>query len=203
MTPEALAAAIGCPQALAVTYAGPITDAMAEFGIDTPRRQAMFLAQVAHESGGLARVVENLNYSAEGLMRTWPQRFPTIESTDTFARSPERIASYVYADRLGNGPASSGDGWRFRGRGLIQVTGRANYDAAGVALGLDLIAAPDLLMMPIPAARSAGWFWDARDLNGPADALDIVTATRRINGGLNGLDDRKARYLRACRALGV
>lgn len=203
MTPDLLAAAVGCTQALAVTYAAPLTAAMTEFGIDTPRRQAMFLAQVGHESGGLARVVENLNYSAEGLMRTWPLRFRTMEAAESFARNPERIANYVYASRLGNGDASTGDGWRFRGRGLIQVTGRSNYAAAGQALGLDLIAAPDLLMMPIPAARSAGWFWAVRDLNGPADAGDLAETTRRINGGLNGLDDRRARYVRACQAMGV
>lgn len=203
MIPETLAAATGCTAAIAATYAAPITDAMSEFGIDTARRQAMFLAQVGHESGGLARVVENLSYSAEGLMRTWPQRFPTLEAAEPFARAPDRLANYVYAGRMGNGEASSGDGWRFRGRGLIQVTGRANYLACGTALGLNLIASPDLLMMPGPAARSAGWYWRARDLNGPADAGDVAEATRRINGGLNGLDDRRARYVRACQALGV
>jgi len=198
-----LSAAVGCYTAIAATYAGAITHAMAEFGIDTPARQAMFLAQVGHESGALSRLVENLNYSVEGLMRTWPQRFPTPEAAMPYARQPERIANFVYAGRLGNGPETSGDGWRYRGRGLIQITGRANYTDAGKALGLDLVAAPDLLLMPAAACRSAGWFWAARDINGPADALDIVTVTRRINGGLNGLDDRKARYRRACQALGV
>src|ERR1041385_1279298 len=112
--------------------------AMEEFSIDTPLRKAAFLAQVAYESSELRRLVENLNYSAAGLRSTWPKRFPSDALARAYARQPERIANYVYANRLGNGDVASGDGWRFRGRGLLQVTGRSNYTAVGAALGLPL-----------------------------------------------------------------
>ncbi|CAA7618992.1 Chinitase domain protein [Magnetospirillum sp. LM-5] len=183
-------------------FATPLTEACAEWSIDTPLRLAAFLAQIAHESGQLRALVENLNYSAEALLLVFPRHFDASQAT-AYARQPERIGSKVYANRMGNGYETSGDGWRYRGRGLIQVTGKANYAACGTALGLDLIAQPELLEQPAPAARSAGWFWHSNRLNGPADARDIETITRRINGGLTGLDDRKAHYARACAALEV
>lgn len=182
-------------------FTEPLANACAEFGIDTPARLAAFLSQVAHESSNLSRLVENLNYSAEGLRGVFPRYFADPATALDFARQPQRIANRVYAARMGNGDEASGDGWRFRGRGLIQVTGRANYDACGQALGLDLLASPELLEQPGPAARSAAWFWSSRRLNGPADRGDIEAITRAINGGLNGLDDRKAQYAHALAAL--
>ncbi|KAF0224634.1 MAG: hypothetical protein FD176_816 [Rhodospirillaceae bacterium] len=183
-------------------FATPLAEACAEWGIDTPLRLAAFLAQIAHESGQLRALVENLNYSAEALLRVFPRHFDAAQAA-VYARQPERIGSKVYANRMGNGDETSGDGWRYRGRGLIQITGHDNYAACGTALGLDLIAQPELLERPGPAARSAGWFWHRNGLNRPADARDIETITRRINGGLTGLEDRKAHYARACAALEV
>ncbi|EME70985.1 glycoside hydrolase family 19 [Paramagnetospirillum caucaseum] len=183
-------------------FATPLAEACAEWVIDTPLRQAAFLAQIAHESGQFRALAENLNYSAEALLRVFPRHFDAGQAA-TYARQPQRIGSRVYANRMGNGDEASGDGWRYRGRGLIQVTGKANYAACGTALGLDLIAQPDLLEQPAPAARSAVWFWHRNGLNRPADARDIETITRRINGGLTGLDDRKAHYAHACAALEV
>lgn len=181
-------------------FVTPLAEACAEWSIDTPLRLAAFLAQIAHESGQLCALAENLNYSADALLRVFPRHFEASQAA-TYARHPDRIASRVYANRMGNGDEASGDGWRYRGRGLIQVTGKTNYAACGTALGLDLIAQPELLEQPGPAARSAAWFWHRNGLNRPADAHDIETITRRINGGLSGLDDRKAHYARACAAL--
>ncbi|OEJ67247.1 glycoside hydrolase family 19 protein [Magnetovibrio blakemorei] len=183
-------------------FATPLAEACAEWSIDTPLRLAAFLAQIAHESGQLRALAENLNYSAEALLRVFPRHF-SADQAAAYARQPQRIGSRVYANRMGNGDEASGDGWRYRGRGLIQVTGKTNYAACGTALGLDLIAQPELLEQPDPAARSAGWFWHRNGLNRPADARDIETITRRINGGLTGLEDRKAHYARACAALEV
>jgi putative chitinase len=183
-------------------FATPLADACAEWGIDRPLRLASFLAQIAHESGQLRLLAENLNYSAEALLRVFPRHFDAGQAA-AYARQPQRIGSRVYANRMGNGDEAGGDGWRYRGRGLIQITGHDNYVACGTALGLDLIAQPELLEQPAPAARSAAWFWHRHDLNGLADARDIETITRRINGGLTGLEDRKAHYARACAALEV
>ena len=159
-------------------------------------RLAMFLAQVAHESGGLLHVSENLNYSAEALLACFPSHFDS-DTAEDYARQPERIADCCYADRMGNGNEASGDGWSYRGRGLIQITGRANYAACGAALGLDLIAHPELLETPANAALSAAWFWASHGCNGLADAGDFVGITKRINGGVNGLADRQAYLARA------
>ncbi|MEW5729718.1 MAG: glycoside hydrolase family 19 protein [Pseudomonadota bacterium] len=183
-------------------FANPLAEGCAEWGIETPLRLAAFLAQIAHESGQLRTLAENLNYSAEALLRVFPRHFDPAQAA-AYARQPERIGSKVYANRMGNGDEASGDGWRYRGRGLIQVTGKANYAACGTALGLNLIAQPELLEQPVAAAHSAAWFWHRNGLNRPADARDIETITRRINGGLTGLDDRKACYARACAALEV
>jgi len=193
--PAARSADIAC-------FVTPLAEACAEWGIDTPLRLAAFLAQIAHESGQLRTLAENLNYSADALLRVFPRHFDTAGAA-AYARQPERIAARVYANRMGNGDEASSDGWRYRGRGLIQVTGHDNYAACGTALSLNLIAQPELLEQPAPAARSAAWFWHRHDLNGLADARDITTITRRINGGLTGLDDRKACYARASTALEV
>lgn len=183
-------------------FVSELNAAMARYRIDSRVRVAAFLAQVGHESGQLTHLVENLNYSAQGLAATWPNRFmapggkPNARAL-ALARQPEAIANAVYGGRLGNGPESSGDGWRYRGRGLIQVTGRANYRAAGTGIDLDLEASPHLLEQPGPAALSAAWFWAEHGLNELADAGRFETITRRINGGTHGLAERIALWERA------
>jgi putative chitinase len=175
--------------------------ALAEaFGVNTPGRWAAFIAQVGHESAQLTRLVENLSYSVRGLMATWPTRFPNTTATNTFARNPERLANFVYGKRLGNGPMETGDGWRYRGRGLIQVTGKANYQKMGEGLGLDLLERPALLELPDHAVRSAAYFWQSNGMNELADdgtEKAFKEITRRINGGFNGYDDRAALWAKA------
>jgi putative chitinase len=185
---------------VAGVFVPALNDAMARFKIKGRLRVAAFLAQIGHESGQLRTLVENLNYSAEGLVRAWPKRFNLVTATSV-ARKPEQIANIVYASRLGNGPAATGDGWRYRGRGLIQVTGWVNFQACGSALGLDLLTKPDLLEQPIYAALSAAWFWSSNGLNELADAGQFEAITRRINGGLNGQDDRLALWKKAMEVL--
>lgn len=174
------------------------------FGVNTPARWAAFIAQVAHESAQFTRLVEGLSYSVRGLMTTWPQRFPDEKTAQPFARNPEKLANYVYANRLGNGPPESGDGWRFRGRGLIQITGKANYAQAGEAIDRPLLAQPAMLERPTDAVRSAAWFWQSHHLNelADADSLDAFEAiTRRINGGTTGLAERVLLWRKAQEAL--
>jgi putative chitinase len=182
---------------------------MDRFEINSSARIAAFLAQVAHESGELRRLVENLNYSAKGLMRVWPKRFPTLEKATAYERQPEKLANYVYAKRLGNGDEASGDGWRFRGRGLLQITGRGNYRTAAKALELRLEDQPDLLETPPVAALAAAQFWQSRGLNELADDRndddddeDFVRISVIINGGRVGLPDRKHYWSRARQAFG-
>ncbi|MGE0100799.1 MAG: glycoside hydrolase family 19 protein [Blastocatellales bacterium] len=175
-------------------YAPHLQQAMDEFGINTVKRQAAFMAQISHESGGLKQFVENLNYSAQGLHRVFRKYFPTLESALPFHRKPEKIANRVYANRMSNGPESSGDGFRFRGRGAIQLTGRDNYTRFGRALGLDLVGNPDLAATPEIAFRTAGAFWKSRGCNELADSGNMREITRRINGGFIGLADRLAHY---------
>jgi putative chitinase len=176
-----------------VTYTPVLFELMPKYGIDTPLRQRHFLAQLLHESASFNAVRENLNYSGEALWRTFPRHFANQAEAMTFARQPERIANRVYANRMNNGNEASGDGWRFIGRGLIQITGRANYTAVSRALFGDerLLTNPELLEQPRFAVESACWFWRSNNLNQFADRDDIETVTRRINGGLNGLADRK------------
>ena len=172
-----------------------LNNAMNEFNINTPERRNMFLAQIGHETGDLGRLTENLNYSREGLMATFPRHFNEETAAD-YARQPERIANHVYADRMGNGDEASGDGWRYRGRGAIQITGRDNYEAAGAALGLDLVNHPELLEQPENAARASAWWWQNHGLNERVDANpnDVEAVTRVINGGTTGLQDRQNRF---------
>jgi len=160
------------------------------FNIDTPVRQASFIGQCGHECGNFKILEENLNYRAEVLMRLWKSRFPTIEIANEYARNPKKIANKVYASRMGNRDESSGDGFRFRGRGCIQLTGHANYFHAGKACGVDFVMEPDLVATPQYAAMTAGWFWDTHKLNQFADVRDFKTMTKKINGGFIGLDDR-------------
>ena len=181
-------------------WAQALAPAMARYGIDTPARMASFLAQTGHESAQFSRLNENLRYSsAKRLMQVWPKRFPSEAAAAPYVDNPEQLANFVYARRLGNGDASSGDGYRYRGRGILQITGRSNYAAVGQALGLDLIGQPDLLLQPEHAAMSAAWFWDSRGLNALADDRtddddleDFTRITRLINGGTVGLQQRLA-----------
>lgn len=189
-----------------------VQKACIEFEINTPKRVAAFIAQTAHESGGYVSLSENLNYSADGLAGTWPNRFAEINPAtkkakknekgfnipNKFAlalhRKPEAIANVVYGGRLGNGPIESGDGWKYRGKGLKQLTGKDNVSRCGKALGVDLVENPDLLLEPEFASRSAGWFWKVNNCSQFIDNDDFVGLTKRINGGTIGLSDREKRY---------
>ena len=181
----------------------PLNETFAKYGIDTPKRQACFLGQTRHESMNFKATKENLNYSAKALMATWPSRFPDIETANQYERNPEKIASKVYVGRLGN--TTPEEAAAYIGRGLIQVTGKENYQHCGEALGVDLLANPELLEQPLYATLSAGWFWNKKGLNaladeGTKDSFDVMT--KRINGGLLGLDDRKSKMIEALKVLG-
>ena len=182
-------------------YAEPLSMAMREFAIENPVHAAMWIAQVAHESAALKAVSENLNYSAEALLRVFPKYFNSSEAA-VYARQPERIANRVYANRMGNGDEASGDGWRYRGAGLIQLTGKSNQCAAADYFGINHEGIGDWLRTPEGAARSAGWFWHANNLGRFADADDFRGLTRAINGGYHGYEDRLAYYERAQQVIG-
>jgi putative chitinase len=177
-------------------YLPHLLNAMTEFDINTPARQSAFLAQLAHESGELKCVEENLNYSAEALMRVWPARFPPTIAAG-YARQPQKIANRAYADRMGNGNEASGDGYRYRGAGLIQLTGKDNQMRCGMQFGIQAEQVGDWLRTREGACRSAGWFWRSNDLNPLADGGQFVVITKKINGGINGLADRQAYYAMA------
>lgn len=200
--------ALGIRHALAVQWLPHISQAAHRYQIDAnPRRLAAWLATIAHESARFTRVVENLNYSAQGLAQTWPSRYADMTGQPTatalrIARKPEQIANLTYAGRLGNRSAESGDGWRYRGRGLIQITGRANYCSASDALGVDLFLRPELLEEPHYAALSAANWWVHHGCNVLSDTGDMAAVTRKVNGGLTGLDDRLKLYSAALAYLG-
>lgn len=161
------------------------------YKINTPLRQAHFLAQIAHESGAFRYKSENLNYSAKALRTVFGKYFKSDELAQECARKPEVIANYVYANRMGNKDTNSGDGWKYRGRGLIQLTGQDNYHQCSQFLNKDLINEPDLLTQdPDIAVAAACWYWDKHKLNNYADQDDLKTITKKINGGFNGLEDR-------------
>ena len=181
-------------EALADRWAESLNETCERFAIDTPFRIAGFISNTAHESGGFKFVTEGLNYSVAGLMRTWPQRFPTVEVAQRYAMQPEKIANRAYCDRMGNGNEASGDGWKFRGRGLIQLTGKNNYVAYSLACDNEALQKPEIVEQPKYASESAGWFWDVNRLNTLADKQDVGGMCRRINGGYNGLDDRQMKY---------
>lgn len=172
-------------------WAAALAAAMNEREINTSLRAAAFLAQVAHESAGLTRFTENLNYSVDALMRTWPSRFPSIAAAAPYARDPERLANHVYANRLGNGNEASGDGWRYIGRGAIQITGRENYRKAGAAIGYPLERYPTDAVLPEYGAKAAAWYWQSHGLNALADAGRFDDITARINGGQVGRASRR------------
>jgi putative chitinase len=189
------------PHCDAAAHALALSRAAAEFGINTPLQIAHWLAQLAVESAGFTRLEENLNYSAERLAVVWPRRFPDAQAATPFAHNPQALAERVYGGRMGNNEL--GDGWRYRGRGDIMNTGRANYAQTGAGIGLDLLTDPDQLATPEVAARAAGWFWENAGLNALADANDIVGITRVVNGGTTGLADRQAQLSRARDIFGV
>jgi putative chitinase len=188
----------------APAWVDALDEAMLRYDINTTSRAAAFLAQIAHESNELSRLVENLNYSPSGLMKTWPKRFPSMDRAMRYARQPEKLANFVYANRLGNSDEGSGDGWRYRGRGVLQITGRGNYRSCGVAIDQPLEAQPELLEVPHIAALAAGQFWKSRGLNELADHKnddnddeDFITISVLINGGKVGLADRQQYWARA------
>jgi putative chitinase len=174
-----------------------------DYNIDTVPRVAAFIAQCAHESANFKFLKENLNYKAESLMRVWPSRFPNMDVARQYAMQPERIANKVYADRMGNGPESSGDGWRYAGKGLIQLTGKDNYTRFAESIDTPVEEIPEYLQTFEGAVQSACWFWEVNNLNQWADAGDILTLTKRINGGTIGLEDRKKHYAHALHVLGA
>jgi len=164
-----------------------------KFQINTPLRLAQFIAQIAVESASLNATSENLNYSAAGLRAVFGKYFPTDELAEQYARQPQKIANRVYANRMGNGDEASGEGWKYRGRGLIQLTGKSNYVACGTGIGKSLVTNPDSVSADADiAVQSCCWYWNSRKLNYYADQDDIKRITKLINGGYHGLDQRQA-----------
>lgn len=194
-----------CPKtkgAVLSKYVAPLNDVCDYYEIsNTNERLAAFLAQVGHESGGFNAVKENLNYGAKGLRTTFGKYFPTDELAKQYERQPEKIANRVYANRMGNGPESSGDGWRYCGRGLIQLTGKDNYTRFAKALEIPIEECVAYMETPDGACSSAGWFWDNNKLNVYCDRGDFIGLTKRINGGTIGLADRQHHYEVALAAL--
>ena len=179
-----------------------LCEILPDYDINTVPRVAAFLAQTAHESGGYRAIKENLNYKAESLMRVWPRNFPNMEIARAYEKQPEKIANRAYANRMGNGDEASGDGWKFCGRGLIQLTGKDNYTRYAQSLEIGLDEASEHLTTFEGCVQSAAWFWEANNLNQWADSGDMLTLTKRINGGTLGLDDRIKHYNHALHVLG-
>ena len=177
-----------------VNWYNALIKVLPDYQIDTPPRLAAFISQCAHESADFTAVQENLNYKAESLMRTWPSHFPTMEIANQYAHNQEMIANRAYANRMGNGNEASGDGWRFCGRGLIQLTGRSNYQDFADSLSMSIDDVPAYLGTYEGAVQSACFFWENNNLNTLADSQDIKQITRVINGGELGLQDRMNRY---------
>lgn len=163
---------------------------LGNYGINTPLRIAHFMAQIEHESG-LKPISENLNYSAQRLVDIFPKYFKNRIESNLYARQPEKIANRVYANRMGNGDYQSGEGWKYRGRGFLQITGKENYFNLANDTDIDCLKNPDLLLEEANAMISALWFWQKNKLNNFADKDDIIGLTKRINGGLNGIEHRK------------
>jgi len=174
-----------------------------DYEINNNLRCAAFLAQCIHESGGFVFLTENLNYRAESLMKVWPRHFPNLTIAKQYERNPEKIANKAYANRMGNGDESSGDGWRYCGRGLIQLTGKSNYQAFADSIETPLEVIPGYLQTFEGAVQSACWFWETNNLNALADKKDILGLTKKINGGTIGLDDRIKHYEHALHVLGA
>lgn len=174
-----------------------------DYDINTPQRIAGFVAQCAHESNGFTAIKENLNYRPESLMKLFHKYFPTMDSAQAYAHQQEKIANKIYANRMGNSDEASGDGYKFCGRGLIQITGRDNYQSFADSLQMNIDDVPDYLATFEGAAQSACWFWENNNLNKWADQGDILTLTKKINGGTIGLEDRKAHYDHALQVMGA
>ena len=174
-----------------------------DYEINTPLRVAHFVAQCAHESGNFVFIKENLNYKAASLMTVFKKYFPTAELAQQYANKPERIANRVYANRMGNGDEQSGDGYRYCGRGLIQLTGKSNYENFAASLEISPEEAAEYLGTFEGAAQSACWFWESNNLNVEADAGDIKKMTKKINGGYIGLEDRIRHYEHALHVMGA
>ena len=177
---------------IGIEWVGPLNETFAKFGIATVDEQAAFIGQYSHESNHFRTLQENLNYRPETLHQLWPQRFPTMEIAAQYAHQPEKIANKVYANRMGNRDEASGDGFRFHGRGLPQLTGHDLYFHFGQFIGEDLVANPDLVATPKYAAMAGGWYWKTHNLSAAADAEDWVKVTKIINGGTFGLEERVA-----------
>ena len=180
-----------------------LSEILPEYEINTPQRVAAFIAQCAHESGGFRLLKENLNYKAASLRKVFPKYFPTDELAAQYAGKPEMIANKVYGNRMGNGPEESGDGYRYCGRGLIQLTGKDNYTRYAQSLEISVEEAQEHLTTFEGCVQSAAWFWESNNLNQWADKGDILTLTKRINGGTIGLEDRIKHYNHALHVLGV
>lgn len=170
------------------------SEVLPRYEITTIERVAAFLAQCGHESADFTVLKENLNYSAEGLTKVFPKRFPSLTVAQPYNRQPEKIANKIYADRMGNGPEASGEGYKFRGRGAIQLTGKENYSKFAASVDKSLEEAVAYTETLAGAIESACWFWTTNKLNDIADKNDIVTLTKRINGGTIGLEDRKHHF---------
>jgi putative chitinase len=178
-----------------------LNETFVRFDIMNPLRKAAFIGQASHESGNFTKLSEGLSYSAERLMVIWPKRFPNMEIAQKYARNPKALANNVYANRMGNRDEASGDGFRFSGAGLFQLTGHANFYHAGKALGEDFVMKPELVKTPRFAALTAGWFWDTHKLNQYADSRDYKTMTKKINGAYIGLADREKHIAHALSVL--
>lgn len=183
------------------SYVEPLNRVTKAHSINTEKRVAAFLAQVAHESGGFNFTKENLNYSAKALQLTFKKYYPTEKDALAHERKPEMIANKVYANRMGNGDEKSGDGWSYRGRGLIQLTGKENYTKFAESVKKPLKETVEYLETPEGAVESAAWFWSKNKLNELCDKDDFTGVTKRINGGVNGLADRKHHYELALKVL--
>jgi putative chitinase len=176
-------------------------ETLQKYDISTRERVAAFIAQAGHESAEFTILKENLNYTAESLHRVWPSRFPTLEAAQPYHKNPEKIANKVYSARMGNGDEHSGDGWKFRGRGAIQLTGHDNYKAFAASVGMSIDEAVAYCETNQGALESACWFWQKNNLNQFADTADMTTLTKRINGGTLGLEDRTKHYKHAMEVL--
>jgi putative chitinase len=174
-----------------------------DYDINTPQRIAMFVAQCAHESGNFRVLKENLNYRAESLTKVWPRHFPNLDIARQYANKQEAIANRAYANRMGNGDEASGDGWRYCGRGLIQLTGKDNYTRFAMSIETPVEEIPAYLGTFEGAVQSACWFWETNNLNQWCDQGDVLTVTKKINGGTLGLADRQKHYQHALHVLGL
>jgi putative chitinase len=189
------------------SLADAFNETFERFGILTPVQQASWIGQCGHECGNFKIMEENLNYRAATLLKLFPKTPKrawgfTPEEAAAYEKQPKRIANRIYSNRMGNRDEASGDGWRFRGSGFLQLTGHSNFYHAGKALGVDFVMEPELVRAPKFAAQTAGWFWQTHKLNQYADSRDFVTMTKRINGGTIGLDDRIKHINQALAVLG-